>query len=159
MRSRRKTVFWLTLLAVLVLAIVWLYPALRFPGRLEAVPSDKTDKDEIPGLPGVRYRVSRDLAAFVNDVVAARQREKDFLARSGQSGELPPMQLLAVSGGGDKGAFGAGLLCGWTEAGDRPAFKGVTGVSTGALIAPFAFIGPEYDHVLRTVYTGVSQKD
>ena len=50
---------------------------------------------------------------------------------------------LAVSGGGDNGAFGAGLLNGWTETGTRPEFKMVTGVSTGALIAPFAFLGPE----------------
>ncbi len=51
------------------------------------------------------------------------------------------MQILAVSGGGENGAFGAGLLCGWTEAGTRHGFELVTGVSTGALTAPFAFIG------------------
>jgi predicted acylesterase/phospholipase RssA len=50
---------------------------------------------------------------------------------------MPPVNFLAVSGGGDNGAFGAGLLVGWTEAGDRPVFKVVTGISTGALIAPF----------------------
>jgi predicted patatin/cPLA2 family phospholipase len=147
------------LIVVLALAAVWIYPILRFPGRMEPVPADKTGRAEVAGLPGVRYRVAEDLTPFVNDVLAARVREKEFLARSGKSDELPPMDLLAVSGGGDKGAFGAGLLCGWTEAGDRPTFKGVTGVSTGALIAPFAFLGPEYDHVLRTVYTAVSQKD
>lgn len=58
---------------------------------------------------------------------------------------------LAISGGGDNGAFAAGLLLGWTEAGDRPEFTTVTGVSAGALIAPFAFLGPEYDHVLKEV--------
>jgi predicted acylesterase/phospholipase RssA len=72
---------------------------------------------------------------------------------------LPPAGFLAVSGGGDDGAFGAGLLVGWTEAGTRPQFKAVTGISTGALIAPFAFLGPEYDHVLRNVYTNVSADD
>ena len=66
---------------------------------------------------------------------------------------------LAISGGGANGAFGAGLLCGWTEAGDRPQFTIVSGVSTGALIAPFAFLGPDYDHVLRTFYTTTSTKD
>jgi predicted acylesterase/phospholipase RssA len=70
---------------------------------------------------------------------------------------LPPANLLAISGGGDKGAFGAGLLIGWTERGDRPEFKTVSGVSTGALIAPFAFLGPKYDGVLRHVYTEVDQ--
>jgi hypothetical protein len=53
--------------------------------------------------------------------------------------------LGVASGGSDDGAFGAGLLCGWTEAGTRPEFKLVTGVSTGSLIAPFAFLGPEWE--------------
>jgi len=66
---------------------------------------------------------------------------------------LPPVSYLAVSGGGDNGAFGAGLLNGWTATGTRPEFKIVTGVSTGALIAPFAFLGPDYDAALREVYT------
>jgi hypothetical protein len=66
---------------------------------------------------------------------------------------------LAVSGGGDDGAFGAGLLNGWTARGDRPVFKLVTGVSTGALIAPFAFLGSAYDPILREVYTKVSPAD
>ena len=66
---------------------------------------------------------------------------------------LPPVYYLAVSGGGDNGAFGAGLMNGWTALGTRPEFKMVTGVSTGALIAPFAFLGPDYDTALRDVYT------
>jgi hypothetical protein len=63
---------------------------------------------------------------------------------------------LAVSGGGSDGAFGAGLLKGWTDAGTRPKFKFVTGVSTGALIAPFAFLGSDYDKTLQEAYTTVS---
>jgi len=58
---------------------------------------------------------------------------------------------LAISGGGENGAFAGGLLLGWTEAGDRPEFTAVTGISAGALIAPFAFLGPEYDPTLREV--------
>ena len=61
--------------------------------------------------------------------------------------------LLAISGGGANGAFGAGFLCGWTKTGTRPKFKVVTGVSVGSLQAPFAFLGPEYDHVLREIFT------
>ena len=61
--------------------------------------------------------------------------------------------VLAVSGGGANGAFGAGLLVGWTEAGTRPVFDIVTGVSTGALMAPFAYLGPEWDDELTTAYT------
>lgn len=60
---------------------------------------------------------------------------------------------LALSGGGPNGAFGAGLLGGWTAAGTRPEFTIVTGISTGSLIAPFAFLGPKYDAQLKEVYT------
>jgi predicted acylesterase/phospholipase RssA len=66
---------------------------------------------------------------------------------------------LVISGGGGDGAYGAGLLTGWTETGTRPEFQIVTGISTGALIAPFAFLGPEYDPVLREVYTQFSTDD
>jgi hypothetical protein len=66
------------------------------------------------------------------------------------------VNILAVSGGGPDGAFGAGLLAGWTKAGTRPTFKLVTGISTGALIAPFAFLGAEYDKVLKGFYTTVT---
>jgi predicted acylesterase/phospholipase RssA len=71
----------------------------------------------------------------------------------------PTVDILAISGGGADGAFGAGLLCGWTKHGDRPRFKLVTGVSTGSLIAPFAFLGPEYDARLKEVYTTISTKN
>jgi predicted patatin/cPLA2 family phospholipase len=60
---------------------------------------------------------------------------------------------LALSGGGADGAYGAGVLNGWTAAGTRPEFSVVSGVSTGALIAPFAFLGPAYDVPLREIYT------
>jgi Patatin-like phospholipase len=69
------------------------------------------------------------------------------------------VNVLALSGGGANGAFGAGLLNGWTAAGTRPAFKLVTGISTGALIAPFAFLGSDYDATLREFYTTISTKD
>ena len=69
-----------------------------------------------------------------------------------------PRTYLALSGGGADGAYGAGVLNGWTEAGTRPSFSIVSGVSTGALIAPFAFLGPDYDATLRDLYTsGVAE--
>jgi hypothetical protein len=64
-----------------------------------------------------------------------------------------PVSYLALSGGGADGAYGAGVLNGWTAAGSRPEFTLVSGVSTGGLIAPFAFLGPAYDATLRDVYT------
>ena len=70
-----------------------------------------------------------------------------------------PASYLAISGGGENGAFGAGLLTGWTQLGNRPQFKGVTGVSTGALSAPFAFLGSDYDRDLERVYTDIGLSD
>jgi predicted patatin/cPLA2 family phospholipase len=70
-----------------------------------------------------------------------------------------PHTYLAISGGGENGAFAAGLMLGWTEAGDRPEFSVVTGISAGALVAPFAFLGPEYDHVLRIVSAELEADD
>ena len=60
---------------------------------------------------------------------------------------------LVISGGGPRGAYGAGVLTAWTRMGTRPEFTIVTGVSTGALTAPFAFLGSKYDQQLETVYT------
>jgi len=70
-----------------------------------------------------------------------------------------PHTYLAISGGGANGAFGVGLLAGWTATGTRPEFTMVTGISTGALIAPFAFLGSDYDHVIEEVFTTTSTKD
>ena len=63
---------------------------------------------------------------------------------------------LAISGGGADGAFGAGLLTGWSQSGNRPEFAVVTGVSIGSLIAPFAFLGSSYDEELRKNFTTIS---
>ncbi len=72
---------------------------------------------------------------------------------------VDPIRMLAISSGSDKGAFAAGLLNGWSERGNRPDFSLVTGTSTGALIAPFAFLGHRYDDTLRMMYTTISAKD
>ena len=67
--------------------------------------------------------------------------------------------ILTLSGGGQSGAYGAGLLNGWTASGQRPEFEIVTGVSTGAIIAPFAFLGSRYDPVLKEIYTTTRTRD
>lgn len=64
-----------------------------------------------------------------------------------------PLIVLALSGGGSSGAFGAGAVAGLTRSGDRPEFSVVTGVSAGALIAPFAFLGPSWDPEMAAIYT------
>jgi hypothetical protein len=92
--------------------------------------------------------------------------EADWLAQSREElQERYPAVLgrehhyLAISGGGAKGAFGAGLLKGWTAAGTRPEFTMVTGFSTGSLTAPFAFLGPDWDDELEEMYTSYSTDD
>jgi predicted acylesterase/phospholipase RssA len=127
--------------------------------RKDAVPMAFTTQAVVPGLPDVRYRTGIDQEAILRDGVESVRREQAYLASRGHSGPLPPAIFLAISGGGDNGAFAAGLLNGWTAAGDRPEFKLVTGVSTGALIAPFAFLGPAYDGVLKKFYTTVKPAD
>jgi hypothetical protein len=76
-----------------------------------------------------------------------------------KEGGRPVVSFLAISGGGADGAFGAGVLAGWTERGNRPEFDLVTGVSTGALTAPFAFLGPRYDDALKKVFTESTTSD
>ncbi len=69
------------------------------------------------------------------------------------------LDILAISGGGTNGAYGAGVIYGWTKSGKRPNFDIITGVSTGALIAVLAFAGPDYDDKLKKLYTQTSQKE
>ena len=145
-----------SVLALGVLGAILVKRALRVPRRLAPVPRELVTRAVIPGIPGARHFVGVSIDSLIQDVVAAHQREEDFLARSGHSGPLPPADILALSGGGDNGAFGAGLLCGWSDSGDRPKFKCVTGVSTGGLIAPLAFLGSEHDQMLKTIFTSVT---
>lgn len=129
--------------------------------RHPAVPQERTSLADVPGFTDIRWW--GDVGDDPTFLAAARDtitRERAYRAAHGEATDLASsVAYLAVSGGGEDGAFGAGLLCGWTDAGTRPDFCVVTGVSTGALIAPFAFAGPEYDHVLREVYTTVRTSD
>lgn len=104
------------------------------------------------GVPLARFYAEGDeakIALLVKDLADKEKRSKGARATATRA----PNQFLAISGGGDDGAYGAGVLVGWTARGDRPQFKVVTGISTGALSAPFAFLGPDYDTQLRQVYT------
>jgi predicted patatin/cPLA2 family phospholipase len=121
------------------------------PERGAAVPAADTTRAQPLGIANARFYADDNAQLLTNEGLRALEREQ---AATGTDGKrLPPVSYLAVSGGGDNGAFGAGLLNGWSAAGTRPEFKVVTGVSTGALIAPFAFLGPDYDASLREVYT------
>jgi predicted acylesterase/phospholipase RssA len=122
--------------------------------RKAAVPSQQMGQAQIAGLSGVRYMVASQSGI---DQMAA-DIQAGFKVRSEKTLNTSA-NYLSLSGGGDDGAYGAGLLIGWSERGDRPQFNLVTGISTGALIAPFAFMGKEYDPALRHVYTQVGPQD
>jgi hypothetical protein len=130
--------------------------------RIGAVPDRFAARAVLPGLDDVRYIVGddKDMQRLARDVVDSWPRERKWLTAQGKPADwLPPSNILALSGGGDNGAFGAGLLNGWTASGTRPEFLLVTGISTGALIAPFAFLGAKYDATLQDLYTHTQPKD
>lgn len=144
-----------TLLGGASLAIAGFAAGCSAPPRLSAVPREATTRASVLGIPNERFFYLTDGARVDAEFRAAGERQAARLGlRPGA--QPPPANLLAVSGGGENGAFGAGLLNGWTETGKRPVFDLVTGVSTGALTAPFAFLGPAYDPQLREVYTDIT---
>ncbi len=127
------------------------------PPRLPAVPRADTMRATALGLRNERFFYLTDPQSLNEEFEAAGARQGGRVGRVG--GVQPVLNFLAVSGGGENGAFGAGLLNGWTETGRRPVFDLVTGVSTGALTAPFAYLGSEYDAQLRSVYTDITIRD
>ena len=154
-----RTDWYLILLVTFTMVILSGCAARR---RLAAVPDALDERAYVPGMDtGIRYfpRDPVHVQLFVDDYLKSLEVEKAYLATQGHTGPLPPTAFLAISGGGDNGAFAAGFLNGWTQTGTRPQFKLVTGISTGALIAPFAFLGPAYDKELNELYTGISFKD
>lgn len=134
---------------------------LSLAGCASAMPRDPVtpefeDKVSVMGNVQVRYwgdRAPENMAALSAEKWAQVRSARPALLKAGGR---PQISLLAISGGGSDGAFGAGLLVGWTARGNRPEFDIVTGVSTGALTAPFAFLGPRYDPALKDVYTNYS---
>lgn len=126
--------------------------------RKPTVPKAEEPTATIAGLQNIRYLPITEIGIAKMSQDLLETEGNRIKARGGrQIGSK--LNFLSISGGGDNGAFGAGLLNGWTAQGTRPKFDLVTGISTGALIAPFAFIGPEYDFVLKMVYTETSPKD
>lgn len=125
-------------------------------------PAMQEATEEKPLIAGFKdIRVWGDVAPPDGEAKLATIREQ-ILARARREHGLPNdgnYDVLVLSGGGSDGAYGAGLLNGWTRAGDRPEFQLVTGISTGALIAPFAFLGPEYDDELERFYTTTRTED
>lgn len=121
-------------------------------------PPQRTLQATIPQMPDVRAWAGEPSEAMERDLAQsfAQESARDFPRRADGSVRYPH---LALSGGGAYGAFGAGYLNGWSSTGTRPDFKIVTGVSTGALMAPFAFLGQEFDDALREFYTTTRTRD
>ncbi len=112
----------------------------------------------IPDMPAVRAWATVPSPAMERDFALSFTQEKPGTFARRADGRIVYPQL-ALSGGGPNGAFGAGFLKGWTESGQRPVFKIVTGVSTGAMMAPFAFLGPAYDERIEHFYTTTATQD
>ena len=116
-------------------------------------PAQFVETATVPDFEGVRSWADSFSPRFDESVeLRLKQAERSGIARK-------PISLLSLSGGGSNGAFGAGFLNGWTERGNRPEFTIVSGISTGAIIAPLAFLGPDYDKPLRDFYTTISTND
>ena len=120
-----------------------------------ALPKHYVDQAEITGMPGVRAWGDEHSEAFQEDLVLS---VKQYLATKPEDFKYSDetINILALSGGGSYGAFATGVLNGWDAAGTRPVFKLVTGVSTGSLIAPFAFLAGKYDQKIGQLYTSIN---
>jgi len=141
-------------ICALVPALLMATACAHLPQR-SPLPAEHVDDATVLGIP--RVRLWGDAPPpwahdwFTSSRAEIKERYSGIYGRK--------FTYLAISGGGGNGAFAAGLLGGWTAAGNRPEFTTVTGISAGALIAPFAFLGPEYDEVLKTVSAEITAKD
>jgi hypothetical protein len=124
--------------------------------RLDAAPADVYATPV--GFKGIRYWGDSELKKL-DQAIAERREQLARAAKTDPTINLKHADYLAISGGGSNGAYGAGLLVGWTAKGNRPRFEVVTGISTGSLSAPFAFLGPAYDGQLTKIYTDIDTKD
>lgn len=143
-----------------LLAIAALLPALVLAGcaakRPPPPPAGETLRMPWGSVPTDRWDREADDAFRDNLVESMRARIEQL--RAANPGARVPYRVLSISGGGSRGSYGAGVLVGWTDAGDRPEFDVVTGISTGALMATAAFLGTEHDDDLR-IYTEINNDD
>ncbi len=153
MQSFRKLI---TVLALPFLVVACSVVPLHVP-----VPENEESAATVPGFPAnIRFWADEappNSRALISERIDAyRAANADYFEKHKT---YPALHYLALSGGAYNGAFGAGLLSGWTDTGKRPDFALVTGVSAGALIAPFAFLGSRYDATLRTFFTTTIMAD
>ena len=143
----------------LIGAAATVVPGCEFP-RGPPVPLTDVRRATVLGLFNERFCVTdpADVRLIVEEFNDAGRRQRRRFGL-GPRDPLPPSSIIAFSGGGENGAFGAGLACGWTAHGTRPNFNVVTGISTGALTAPLVFAGPHRDAALRAAYTDITAAD
>ncbi len=122
------------------------------------VPKDLVMKAQIGDMNEVRAMVGETGTTMQDNLLESIKQERPEDYSAGPDG-VKVYSTLAISGGGANGAYGAGLLKGWSKEGSRPLFKVITGVSTGAIIAPLAFLGKDYDDELEYYYTTMSTRD
>ncbi len=138
---------------LILVSVLILSACTSFPREHSAPSKDNYTQAEVTGFHDIRYW--GDEAPPYIDKIILRLRS----ALKTNPSMRQRVDVLALSGGAEDGAYGAGFLKGWTDRGSRPEFTVVTGVSTGALIAPFAFLGSEYDASIKRFFTETSKKD
>lgn len=150
----RPTIFIIIAIALLIGGWLYLVKGYISVRRRNPVPQHLIYKASVPGFKNIRL--------MVDPLAVRRGNIREEIYKSGfakATFSRRDINVLSISGGGANGAYAAGILCGWSEAGDRPVFDIVAGVSTGALIAPAAFVGPAYDDLIKDIYTNVTDID
>ncbi|SHG88262.1 patatin-like phospholipase family protein [Ferrimonas marina] len=137
----------------LSLALVWILVGCNAVSRTPLPPQYQTEA-QVLGRDDLRHWADQLEQDNWEQLMAKAEAEQRLEGIRNQS-----HNYLILSGGGDNGAYGAGLLLGWSARGDRPRFTMVTGISTGALIAPFAFLGEAYNPALKELYTTMGSDD
>lgn len=144
---------------ITLFVLLWISAGCSSISPRHPVPVDQLYRAQVlPGVPAVRAWAGTFSEQFSADMVESVRQEIKGSIQQGYSG-FPTLNVLTLSGGAEHGAFGAGFINGWTQSGTRPNFKFVTGISAGALIAPFAFLGPDYDDELKEAFTTIGPDD
>lgn len=143
---------------VLICSVIFLTAGCATIAPRNVLPQADAGQIELEGYHNIRFWGDAS-ANDIRAIMMADAPRAEMQRVSGAERHQPVSNLLAISGGAEGGAFGAGLLVGWSDAGTRPKFDLVTGVSSGALIAPFAYLGSEHDSQLREIFTKYGRKD
>ena len=151
--NMNKVIQSVTILLLIVLGLTSCASKTRTP-----LPEQYSGKAKIAGMPQVRDYAVAMTGYYQNDFEESLKQKISSMPE-GHNIEDHVFKILAISGGGANGAFGVGLINGWDASGTRPVFTLVTGISTGALIAPFVFLGGEYDTELGRLFTSVNSDD